>query len=562
MDIDIAVEGDGIAFADELAGRLKGHVRPHEKFGTAVVVVDGDRRSRQRVDVASTRSESYAYPAALPKVEHAGIRSDLARRDFTINAMAVSLKPETFGNLLDYFGGLADLEARRIVVLHNLSFIEDPTRILRAIRYETRYGLRMDEHTLNLARACCAMDLVGDLSSARLRDELVALLDEEKIDFSLRRMEELGLTPSIHARLRAGAASVSSCAAATTLRRRTASKAEVPRWRLRLVWLLRDLDPEEIAVWAERMRIRRQDAAVLERGLLVARRLVERVRARPERGGAVRLRRRRAARGAARGDGSGRQRRGRGRLGRFLDVVAARAPRDRRRRPARHRLHRLAAHRRRAAQRAAPQAERRRRRPRRRARRRGADAVTRDDALLLRFLVTLPLLLVSLVLHELAHGWVAARLGDPTPRLYGRLTLNPLRHLDPWGTAMLVLTFIGSGGSFFFGWAKPVPISPWQFKHPQRGMMWVGLAGPAANALLAVAGRPAWSGYLLLATLLAAPGLRAHVPAQRDPRDVQPHPDPAARRLARRRRSAAARAYRAGSRSTATATTRSCSCSW
>jgi tRNA nucleotidyltransferase (CCA-adding enzyme) len=89
-------------------------------------------------------------------VEHAGIRSDLARRDFTINAMAVSLKPETFGDLFDYFGGREDLEAGHIVVLHNLSFIEDPTRILRAIRYESRYGLRMDEHTLNLARACCA----------------------------------------------------------------------------------------------------------------------------------------------------------------------------------------------------------------------------------------------------------------------------------------------------------------------------------------------------------------------------------------------------------------------
>ena len=152
--------------------------------------------------MASTRAESYEYPGALPKVEHASIRSDLARRDFSINAMAVSLKPETFGDLFDFFGGREDLLARRIVVLHNLSFIEDPTRILRAVRYESRYGLRMDEHTLNLARACCAMDLVGDLSSARLRDELVSLLDEEKVDFALRRAEELGVWPAVHGRLR------------------------------------------------------------------------------------------------------------------------------------------------------------------------------------------------------------------------------------------------------------------------------------------------------------------------------------------------------------------------
>ena len=277
FDVDIAVEGDGIAFAEDLSTRLKGHVRPHEKFGTAVVVAHDDDGRTQRVDVASTRSESYAYPAALPKIEHAGIRSDLARRDFTINAMAVSLKPESFGDLFDFYGGLADLDAKRIVVLHNLSFIEDPTRVLRAIRYENRYGLRMDEHTLNLARACCAMDLVGDLSSARLRDELVALLDEERVDFTLQRIEELGLTPSIHGRLRADAATLDLVRRGERERAAHALAAEVPRWRLRLVWMLRDLDPEEIAAWTERMRIRRQDAAVLARALVVGRRLVDRV---------------------------------------------------------------------------------------------------------------------------------------------------------------------------------------------------------------------------------------------------------------------------------------------
>jgi Zn-dependent protease len=102
------------------------------------------------------------------------------------------------------------------------------------------------------------------------------------------------------------------------------------------------------------------------------------------------------------------------------------------------------------------------------------------------FLLISPLLLISLVLHELAHGWVAWKLGDPTAKLHGRLTLNPLKHLDPWGAVMLAVTFFGSGGRFFFGWAKPVPISPWQFKDPQRGMMLVGLAGPVVNYTLAL----------------------------------------------------------------------------
>jgi Zn-dependent protease len=109
-----------------------------------------------------------------------------------------------------------------------------------------------------------------------------------------------------------------------------------------------------------------------------------------------------------------------------------------------------------------------------------------DKGLIVQFLIVSPLLLVSLVLHELAHGWVAWKLGDPTARAHGRLTLNPVKHLDTWGTIMLAVTFIGSQGSFFFGWAKPVPVDPRYIKDPQRGMMLVGAAGPAANAALAL----------------------------------------------------------------------------
>jgi Zn-dependent protease len=109
-----------------------------------------------------------------------------------------------------------------------------------------------------------------------------------------------------------------------------------------------------------------------------------------------------------------------------------------------------------------------------------------NNAQLLSFLVTLPILLASLVLHELAHGGVAAALGDPTARLHGRLTLNPLRHLDPLGSGLLVLTYLGSGGNFMFGYAKPVPVNVLALRHPQRDMMLVGAAGPATNLCLAV----------------------------------------------------------------------------
>lgn len=110
-----------------------------------------------------------------------------------------------------------------------------------------------------------------------------------------------------------------------------------------------------------------------------------------------------------------------------------------------------------------------------------------DSNLLTQFIITSPALLVSMVFHEVAHGYVAYRLGDHTAKRQGRLSLNPVRHLDAFGTLVLFLTFFTSGGRMLFGWAKPVPISPMYFRSPQRGMMLVGAAGPFANFLLALA---------------------------------------------------------------------------
>ncbi len=269
FDVDVAVEGDGIAFGEKLARALGGRAIPHEKFGTAVVVY-GDR---QRVDVATARTEFYDSPAALPAVEQASIRQDLYRRDFTVNAMAVSLRGEDFGRLVDPFGGLADLERGVLRVLHNLSFIDDPTRIFRAIRYENRYGFQMDGHTLGLARACVEMDLVGELSSARLRDELQALLDEESIGDSIQRLAELGIDRSIHPHLAADEEAVRLVERTDELRGRYA--LDVPRWRLRLAVLARRLPPDELYDWFGRLRLRRRDADRIADAVTVADRLVE-----------------------------------------------------------------------------------------------------------------------------------------------------------------------------------------------------------------------------------------------------------------------------------------------
>ena len=147
FDVDIAVEGDAIAFAQSLAEALGGRMRAHDKFGTAVVLYGDD----ERIDVVTARTESYESPGALPTVAPGSIEDDLFRRDFTINAIAVSLRGDEKGRVVDPFAGRTDLEAGRIRVLHDRSFLDDPTRIFRAVRYENRYGFRMDEHTATLA---------------------------------------------------------------------------------------------------------------------------------------------------------------------------------------------------------------------------------------------------------------------------------------------------------------------------------------------------------------------------------------------------------------------------
>ncbi len=271
FDVDIAVEGDAIALAQALADALGGRVRAHEKFGTAVVLY-GDE---ERVDVVTARTEFYDAPAALPTVEHASIREDLFRRDFTINAMAVSLKGADLGRLVDPFAGRRDLEAKRVRVLHNLSFIDDPTRIFRAIRYENRYGFRMDEHTLRLARGTIEMGLVGDLSSARLRDELIALLEEGELEHSILRLAELGADRAIHPHLAADDEAVELFRRLTALRDRY--RLAIPAWRLGLAVLARRLPPDEVYRWLQRLKVRRRDAERIAAAVTVGPRLAERL---------------------------------------------------------------------------------------------------------------------------------------------------------------------------------------------------------------------------------------------------------------------------------------------
>ncbi|NLZ16370.1 MAG: CBS domain-containing protein [Desulfobulbaceae bacterium] len=191
MDIDIVIEGSGIVFANALADERGGTVHPHEKFGTATVVLP----DRMRIDVATARLEYYEHPAALPTVELGSIKLDLFRRDFTINAMAIHLNPERFGTLVDYFNSQNDLRERRIQVLHNLSFVEDPTRIFRAIRFESRLDFQITRHSEKLIKNAVSLNLPERIEDKRFLHELQLILSEDDPAPALRRMEDLQLFP-------------------------------------------------------------------------------------------------------------------------------------------------------------------------------------------------------------------------------------------------------------------------------------------------------------------------------------------------------------------------------
>ena len=193
-DIDIVIEGDGIAFAKKYAKLEGARIHTHEKFGTAVVIfADG-----YKIDVASARLEYYKFPAALPIVEMSSIKLDLFRRDFTINTLAIQLNSEKFGMLIDFFSAQKDIKEKIIRVLHNLSFVEDPTRVFRAIRFEQRYGFSIGKLTNRLIENAVSMNFFQGLSGRRVLTELKQILEEENPVPAILRLNDFDLLKFIH----------------------------------------------------------------------------------------------------------------------------------------------------------------------------------------------------------------------------------------------------------------------------------------------------------------------------------------------------------------------------
>ena len=222
LDFDLVVEGDAIQLAHAIGRRYGGRITSHARFGTAIwhtgelrealtarleqasEATNHPPASNQldipdSLDLVTARTEFYTYPTALPTVERGSIKLDLHRRDFTINTLALRLDGEHYGELHDYWGGLNDLRQKKVRVLHSLSFIDDPTRMLRAVRFEQRFGFRIEARTLELMNQ--ALPLLERISGDRIRHELDHMLIDAKVTFILARLKELFLLETIHPKL-------------------------------------------------------------------------------------------------------------------------------------------------------------------------------------------------------------------------------------------------------------------------------------------------------------------------------------------------------------------------
>jgi tRNA nucleotidyltransferase (CCA-adding enzyme) len=248
-DLDLVLGGDAISLAVALAAKYGGRVTVHTRFGTAKWFVHAsgstpgslsnpgvsDPEGCDVIDLTSARRETYQEPAALPRVRMGTIEDDLRRRDFTINTLAIRLDRAHFGEVRDDFGALEDLERGIVRVLHPRSFQDDPTRLLRAVRYEQRYGFRIAPDTLALIPE--ARGLIARLSGQRVRRELDLILDEAEVLAALRRLAQLNLLRQIHPTLPGDKTSLSIIPSATS-----APPIEVQRGSLRnlrwLVWLI------------------------------------------------------------------------------------------------------------------------------------------------------------------------------------------------------------------------------------------------------------------------------------------------------------------------------------
>ena len=276
LDIDLVIEGDGIDFAIQFADEVAGKVKTHKDFGTAVLIFpDGFK-----LDIATSRREFYARPASLPRVTPASLREDVFRRDFTVNSMAIDINRNNFGNLIDFFAGQEDIKGKRVRVLHNESFIEDPTRIFRAVRFEQRYGFSIEDKTLRLIGDALSRGLLQELSGERIREELIRILEEDRPGKGLKRMQKLGLLEILHPRMRLDDEKEEKLDRLVDVfaHFETIFNKRAKRWLVRLLLLLEDLDGAELEEFCQRYRFNKEERESILKGKNKAKELEEKLK--------------------------------------------------------------------------------------------------------------------------------------------------------------------------------------------------------------------------------------------------------------------------------------------
>lgn len=260
LDLDITVEGDGINFAILLAERLNARLIRHRKFKTATVITP----DKVKIDIATARKEFYPFPASLPVVEQGTLIDDLKRRDFTINAIALRFSLGRPLEIIDLFKGRNDIRERKIRVLHKASFIDDPTRILRAIRFEQRYDFRIERDTLRLLKEAINTGMLEEVSAHRVKYELVLMLREERPVKCLRRIKELAGFSFIADGLGLSQDKIRFLNAIEKtiawFKQTMPTKRKLDSWLMYFIGLISDLDTQKVAKTCQDFAFRRGES--------------------------------------------------------------------------------------------------------------------------------------------------------------------------------------------------------------------------------------------------------------------------------------------------------------
>ncbi|MFP4482744.1 MAG: CBS domain-containing protein [Thermovirgaceae bacterium] len=264
-DLDIVIEGDAVSFIRswEADGC---HVAVHQRFKTGTIVFPGGRK----IDVATARREFYEYPVAQPRVSSDSLKHDLYRRDFSVNAMAISINKLNWGRLVDYFGGRRDLQKKALRVLHNLSFVEDPTRVIRGVRLEQRLGFSLEENTLRLLKNSIRGGLVSLLSGVRLRSELELVFTEKAPHDIVRRFRTLGFWKALFRGVQPGASAMRTMRRITVFQRRFVR--DLPdmgkhAWLVFLSSLICEASEEDRLAVLDRLHLNPRERTIVEQGV-------------------------------------------------------------------------------------------------------------------------------------------------------------------------------------------------------------------------------------------------------------------------------------------------------